>query len=230
MSSLCESPPSPTETKPVASLRQLSKSLQFVQEVQQHEESARLRAASIRLKFESQRVVDIILQNNSSKACELLSSKSISIDALNTQCSKQKCCPLHVACECGKVEVVELLLQLGSSPFVLDNNNENALLCCVGRTKDKEAGNACARALLLSATDVDDSSSIVTFVNAQRTTDGSTALHCACFKDDIELVNLLIQYGASKHIPNHRGTTAVELAKKLNSLPEIQKILRDSDI
>ena len=49
-------------------------------------------------------------------------------------------------------------------------------------------------------------------------------------KMTLELVNLLIQYGASKHIPNHRGTTAVELAKKLNSLPEIQKILRDSDI
>jgi len=96
-----------------------------------------------------------------------------SIDALNAPCSTKKCTPLHVACEKGQLEVVQLLLQWGCNPFVLDHNQENVLFA-VGRAPKTSAGTACAKAVLVAAAAA-STTTLGTFVNGQSKKDGSTA-------------------------------------------------------
>jgi len=188
-------------------------SAQFVQDNLKEEILAKERATTILLRFASQRICDIILNNTATEACALLHTAVYSIDALNAPCSTKKCTPLHVACEKGQLEVVQLLLQWGCNPFVLDHNQENVLFA-VGRAPKTSAGTACAKAVLVAA--------------GQSKKDGSTALHRACFKDNEALVDVLLTNEADATVPNHRGSSSIDLARKVHSLPSIQNKLKAS--
>lgn len=59
-------------------------------------------------------------------------------------------------------------------------------------------------------------------------TDGSTALHCACWKDHREAVALLIAAGADVHAHNqndHWGTTPLHAAAHANNTAVVQLLL-----
>ena len=201
-------------------------SAQFVQDNLKEEQLAKERATTIRLRFASQRICDIILNNTATEACALLHTAVYSIDALNAPCSTKKCTPLHVACEKGQLEVVQLLLQWGCNPFVLDHNQENVLFA-VGRAPKTSAGTACAKAVLVAAAAA-STTTLGTFVNGQSKKDGSTALHRACFKDNEALVDVLLTNEADATVPNHRGSSSIDLARKVHSLPSIQNKLKAS--
>ena len=190
-------------------------SAQFVQDNLKEEILAKERATTILLRFASQRICDIILNNTATEACALLHTAVYSIDALNAPCSTKKCTPLHVACEKGQLEVVQLLLQWGCNPFVLDHNQENVLFA-VGRAPKTSAGTACAKAVLVAA------------AAASTTTLGTFVNHRACFKDNEALVDVLLTNEADATVPNHRGSSSIDLARKVHSLPSIQNKLKAS--
>ena len=215
-------------------LRQPSKEQQFVQQVLQEEHSALARATAIRLRFASQRACAIILNNGAATACTLLQQQqqSLTTKVLNTA-GTHDYCPLHVACEGGKVAVVHLLLARACNPFVVDTNGETPLFSCI-RAQDKAAGVTCASAVLAHykksvAKEEGSAMQFKTFVNVQSRRDGGTVLHRACFKDHEALVDVLLEtHAADVYLQNNRGTSSIDLARKVSALPSIQKKLREA--
>jgi ankyrin repeat protein len=55
-------------------------------------------------------------------------------------------------------------------------------------------------------------------VNCRNDVDGQTALHIAAFNNDKDGINLLLRYGADKMTQNSSGQTALDLARRYNSI------------
>ncbi len=53
-------------------------------------------------------------------------------------------------------------------------------------------------------------------------------MHRACFKDNEALVDVLLTNEADATVPNHRGSSSIDLARKVHSLPSIQNKLKAS--
>ncbi|KAL8655333.1 MAG: hypothetical protein Q9226_003089 [Calogaya cf. arnoldii] len=53
--------------------------------------------------------------------------------------------------------------------------------------------------------------------NVSHQNGGQTAMHMAAYNDDVEGVQLLLRYGADKHLKDEDGQTALDCAKDVNA-------------
>ena len=212
------------------SLRQRSTGEEFIEEVQQAEDSARQAAEDIRRRFAAQRACDVV--SKSLTPDDTL--RQISLQVLNARGTDDRCA-LHVATEGGKLEIVRVLLELGCNPFVIDGNGETCLFVASKLSKTAaivdENRLACCRALLESCCSAATTTSggvgsAADLIRVKSDKDGSTVLHRACFHDNEELVDLLLEYDADVvHQKNNRGISSLSLSKTVSALQSIQSKL-----
>lgn len=222
------------QNKVAMSLRQQSTGEEFIEEVQNAEDSAHQAAEDIRRRFAAQRACDVV--SKSLTPDDTL--RQISLSVLNARGTDEKCA-LHVATEGGKLEIVRMLLELGCNPFVVDGNGETCLFVASKVSKTaavivNERRLSCCRALLESccstATTTNGSGvgvgSAADLIRVRSDKDGSTVLHRACFHDNEELVDLLLEYDADVvHQKNNRGISPLSLSKTVSALQSIQSKL-----
>jgi len=69
-------------------------------------------------------------------------------------------------------------------------------------------------------------------VNEQESIYGMSALHCACciFARDIDIIKILLEYGANPNIIDNLGFTALHLAVNSNFVEAVRVILEGSDL
>ncbi|KAI4281498.1 MAG: hypothetical protein L6R38_003646 [Xanthoria sp. 2 TBL-2021] len=137
---------------------------------------------------------------------------------INT-CNKWGKTALHDACEKGRPRVTKLLMDYGIDFTLADKEGRTALHWCVPRDQIKtmrvllEAAKARGEG---SSSDKDPfSSAFEPFINCQRSGDITTALDDACTRGNLEMVSLLLTYGAeydSDDIYRHRGSTPLQHA------------------
>ena len=68
----------------------------------------------------------------------------------------------------------------------------------------------------------------VNIVNYQSDKDGWTTLDDAVLKGNIQIVKILLEYGADPRVPNFKNETPIDMATKFGK-GEIVKLLRDQD-
>lgn len=59
-------------------------------------------------------------------------------------------------------------------------------------------------------------------INYQRRADGNTSLHIAAKKSDIDMIELLLKYGARKDIKNEHAHLPIDLARERNFMEALQ--------
>lgn len=120
-------------------------------------------------------------------------------------CNEKKETPLHVACDHGHAELVEILLDAGASIHLktIDGRTPLHLACLRGYPDIVK--------LLLNCGNCD--------INAVDLL-GDTSLHLVTRNANVRIVQLLMRYGARTNIRNFRGITPLE---------EIEKITSDDD-
>jgi ankyrin repeat protein len=105
--------------------------------------------------------------------------------------------PLHIACLCGQLECVKLLLANGAPLDVKDFFGNTPLYAAIDNGDNLD----CIKLLLNHGADIHDKNNI-----------GDTALHIACLFKNRAYIALLIHHGADMNITNHRGETPIALA------------------
>ncbi|XP_043279723.1 ankyrin repeat domain-containing protein 27-like [Venturia canescens] len=109
---------------------------------------------------------------------------------------------LHVACDHGHTEMVEILLDAGASINLKTINGRTPLHLASSRGWIKIVK------LLLNCGNCD--------INAIDVL-GDTSLHLVARSGNVRIVQLLIRYGASTNIRNSRGITPLEEVEKISS-------------
>ncbi|MCP1223932.1 ankyrin repeat domain-containing protein [Sebaldella sp. S0638] len=123
--------------------------------------------------------------------------------------------PIIVAIESGNNEMLAELLKRGASVY-----EKHPVFGRLALHTACYYGNAEAVKILL-----DHNKNIV---NYQSDNDGWTPLDDAVLKGNIQIVKLLIEYGADPRVPNFKDETPIDMATKFGK-GEIVKLLRDQD-
>ncbi len=123
--------------------------------------------------------------------------------------------PIIVAIESGNNEMLVELLKRGASVY-----EKHPVFGRLALHTACYYGNAEAVKILL-----DHNKNIV---NYQSDNDGWTPLDDAVLKGNIQIVKLLIEYGADPRVPNFKDETPIDMATKFGK-GEIVKLLRDQD-
>ena len=123
--------------------------------------------------------------------------------------------PIIVAIESGNNEMLTELLKRGASV-----REKHPVFGRLALHTACYYGNAEAVKILL-----DHDKSIV---NYQSDNDGWTPLDDAVLKGNIQIVKILIEYGADPRVPNFKDETPIDMATKFGK-GEIVKLLRDQD-
>ena len=113
------------------------------------------------------------------------------------------CTLLHAAAYRGRLEVVKLLLNRGSTnPNVENEQGDTPLhLMAQGKYNSEEHGVGIARLLLERGVDV----------NAQEKEDGWTSLHEAAYYGRVEVARVLLDYGANAKLETKECETALHI-------------------
>jgi ankyrin repeat protein len=137
--------------------------------------------------------------------------------------------PLHIAINNGNAQAIEILMTGGADPTIKDKkgnrpadymkaNMQNSAMIMVGNYQDK------TKALIdfvgLSAYDaVKSALDAGAKIDAkdQLTTDGDTPLIIAIKCQDIKMISLLLNRGASLYVPNKKGKTPMQVAVELKN-------------
>lgn len=153
---------------------------------------------------------------------------------------------LHSAVRRGKPEFIELLLQHGADINLRDKDQQTPLALAVisGRTEivellikkgaDVNTVNIRGNTPLINSTAGKDSSQIArllleagatqTIDHVSHTANVGSALHSAIWQKNMDLVKLLLQFGANINLRDRDGLTPLGLAKQLNR-SKIAKLL-----
>ena len=136
---------------------------------------------------------------------------------------------LHVLCEEGQEDIVELLLQAGADPDVADTFGETALDVAVKRgfwsllrlllRYSKAAGK-------IASTQIRKQQDNASFISAYRP--GKTLLHVLCEEGQADIVKLLLQAGADPDVADTFGETALDVAVKRGFWSLLRLLLRYS--
>ncbi len=118
--------------------------------------------------------------------------------------------PMFVAIANHHPEVAMRLAEAGTDPSILTTDGSTLLMAAV-RAEDMEL----ARWALDHGVDVDA-------VRSEK--DHATALMMAAAKGNLEMVDLMLAHGASPDATNHKGQTALNLAKG----QQVRQLLRES--
>jgi hypothetical protein len=120
--------------------------------------------------------------------------------------------PLHV---CKSEEVVDLLLQAGVDPTVVDDLGRTAVHCLAERGRTAAMFSVAASSWVAR---VSHPALFVDLPDAQ----GRTALHWAALRGELECVQRLLHLGASRAVKDSDGSSPLDLA----TLPSIIHLLR----
>ena len=112
--------------------------------------------------------------------------------------------PLHIAAKYSSIESLELLLSARISPYLQDKNGRTALHIAAANA----GGDAvlCVYALILAGN---------RGLKMKDRTAGNTPLHIAIIANNINVVDILIKYGASLSVTNAAGHSPRHLAESM---------------
>ncbi len=120
---------------------------------------------------------------------------------------------LHYACGAGCVEVVELLLHLGTDPNVEDRG-EHPPLYCLANECASNAGPALVRMLVQAGADVNHCGGVT----------GATPLHMAARRGFVEIAQALLDCGAKLNARDRKGDTPLQRALNCRR-PQVAQLL-----
>lgn len=137
---------------------------------------------------------------------------------------------LHYACECGQLEVVQILYELGAD---LNNRALNTLECTPIQYAIREGHYKIVQFLIAQGVQINNFSLIVSLINSKHHTRaeimklliakgfdlnmcsscGNTPLQYACIKNDFESVQILLEYGMCHNqlYQNNNGTLPIDM-------------------
>ena len=55
---------------------------------------------------------------------------------------------------------------------------------------------------------------------------GTTALNCAVFRGDVEIVKILLEHGADPHVENDLGMNAFDVCEQSGPFPSVREALQ----
>jgi len=142
-------------------------------------------------------IFDAVRQNNIGRVKKLFKS-GISIN----QKSIGGNTPLMIAILCHHNEIALFLIKNGAKINNIDNDDNNVLICAA-KFKNITIANEILELYYL----ID--------INKQNKF-GSTALICACYSNDYQMVQLLLFYGANPTITDNRKMSCLNIAKYFN--------------
>jgi ankyrin repeat protein len=130
--------------------------------------------------------------------------------------------PLHVSGKTAQILVVDLLLDHGANPGIVNGAGETALFsawsaAALSGPGSTSNGFQCAVSMLRHR-------DAPTFVNT-RSAKGQTILMKACYASDEDFVQLLLRSGADPGVANNRGNTAVDIAKATGASDAVRRLL-----
>lgn len=143
------------------------------------------------------------VERNNVDIVEALLKHGASVD----QVDRQRCqSPLHVACRTECVGIVKLLIAFGAQINLKNTSSDTPLLIACTWNKSLDV--------------------VLTLLNDGALIDevdkfGDTALHKACDRGRLDMVRILLQYGASVNIPNKRHLTPLHLAFDYDSITSV---------
>jgi len=125
--------------------------------------------------------------------------------------------PLHIAAELGAIDSLEILLSAGFDWSYLDSTGQSPLHYC---TKlDSTNSSLCVTLLCLQGNK--------RLLNI-KDKNGNEAIHCSILNNNINVTNILLQFGANINSPNKKGKTAKDIAYE-NNLENIISLFKAND-
>ncbi|KAL8850879.1 MAG: hypothetical protein Q9221_004192 [Calogaya cf. arnoldii] len=136
---------------------------------------------------------------------------------------------LHEACEKGRPRVTKLLMDYGIDFTLKDKEGFTALHWCVPRDQIKTMGVLLETVKARGEENSSDkdfcSSAFELFINHQRSGDLTTALDDACTRGNLEMVSLLLSYGAEYLSYDSKFSTPLQHAIAQNHADVALKLL-----
>lgn len=125
--------------------------------------------------------------------------------------------PLHIAAELGSIDSLEILLSAGFDWSYLDSMGQSPLHYC---TKlDSTLSTLCVTLLCLQSNK--------RILNI-KDKNGNEAIHCSILNNNINVTNILLQFGANINSPNKKGKTAKDIAYE-NNLENIITLFKSNN-
>lgn len=124
----------------------------------------------------------------------------------------QKEAPIHTACRCGNLDILELLLKAGANFYSVDAHGRTCLHCAV-----QSGRRSCVKYLLQVGADR---------IVDERDDRGFTSLHLSIKQCDLNCTKELLVHGADTHMVSPDGLNAMELAKRSRSRKMIDLVFQ----
>ena len=184
---------------------------------------------------EQSRLVDASEEENLEEIKDLLSSGMLDVDCVvGTYTHSGYITPLQVSAQCGNSDAVQILLDKGADPDKAELDEYGPLhmaalmgykdvvkmLLDAGANPNKEAGEGNTALLVAAEKECKEVAKVLleggADPNVAQVDNGRwTALHHAAYEGDIEMVQLLVDYGADPDAEDENGETALHFARDM---------------
>ena len=121
--------------------------------------------------------------------------------------------PLFNACRAGNLEIIELLIEAGSNPFYINNKTKEMPVHIACRLCRKDI----LEVFLKYCDDLP-----INHANVS----GQTLLHLACIKEDLDIVDFLLDHSCDPNVADRDGKTPLHIACSANNVEIAACLLR----